>query len=715
MSDLPRHQLYLRYKEATKYVTTWLVVKGREAHFPFLHQHSEIPVATLKTIAQWVASKNLSVPGTVLEELSLVIALRTQYSEGMREGNMQSDADRSHLHFIEALKSIQTSLGSIPKVADKVPIRNRDSASGGASTKHSGFGLLTRHDLPDSDVDSQIMGCANSLSATGIYDGSEYALKALATKEEAVFHFNLLCEEFNQIRATVESLWTGHVSGRMDLTAAACVTNMALLLAQTAELAVRPVIEDFMRLNQPQRSTYIRLIAHTLYIDVASAESILNGNIYFAVYNIIQKEGRSTTTNLHHTWTQYTKWHRDRNCESSICQILEELLSIGSTAQSHADVPLIDQLSQMVATDSLNGTVSLATVFGLETLLWVEQKLQTTGYLGNPLQVLNSLLSDSLEGLDSLPSWLVGMKVTERQVLNDVLLPSRQYLHKLRSSLQTSLSATEQTPIRTILSRNPILCGLIINHIRITKQDIGLSCEKHLGGITALVHIGNALVQEKYLENYLPVTGDVRTVFRQQAASSFFIGGQSPSERGSYLHQYSLTIGASITNNIPSTRNNSLSTRNDRKTFKPQAPLSRAVDTSFRDKHQRFSLNHDDVIRMLRTSHHGMNEKYKTGISQHHPLRDAALLINGEAALLATDYLKAGNTSWSCLKAIQVALGGSFTHADRGSQHTQANSVDDAVVIAGRVFDKRTLNNDELMKKIAKAYAAETSQQLTAP
>ncbi|KAK0736598.1 hypothetical protein B0T21DRAFT_411757 [Apiosordaria backusii] len=572
MDQQPRLEVYRQYKDATKYVTTWLVVKGRETQYPIDLQPSGVPVATLERLADWVVQKRLRVPETVLKALDLVIVLRTRYSAGMRDRNNLSTADHTHLYFIQALKSIQASLQSLPQIDNRPAATDNISSN---SARERGFSLLHNPDLPDSNTESEVAECANLLSATGLQSGAQYVLRPTATKDEALFQFNLLCEEFRQVRETVQVLWIRYINGKTDLTAALCATNMAVLLSQAAESEIRPAMEQFMISNSSVRDSYTCLVASSLGIN-----------------NNLAKEM------LHDVGVQ-------------------------------------------------NNRVSLATVFGLETLLRVYEKLETAGKLQNPTETLRGLLSSSITGINNLPSWLLSMKVDGRKTLDDFLAPTHRYLQRLQDNQSAKLISSEQVPSSTLL-RNPVLCGLIVNYIRITRQNLGLSLERNLAGITAVVHTGKALVKEQYLTKAFQ-TDDIARVYHEQKADTFFIGGCEPSgiRKQEYLQKCSLTIGASITNNLPSSRPGHLSVRKEMKFFTPKAPFSRAVDESFRDKHQRFTLNCDNLVKMLSTHSTMMEKKYKAGLSaQHNPLKDAAMpfpTLHRKTTMRAVNLLSSGS------------------------------------------------------------------------
>lgn len=188
---------------------------------------------------------------------------------------------------------------------------------------------------------------------------------------------------------------------------------------------------------------------------------------------------------------------------------------MGSASIKSKEPTLVDHLSQIVASDVNGNRVSMASVFEIETLCLAQLRLDTDRK--DPVQTLKDLLTSLTSEIKALPTWLLKMKVDSNRTLHEMLVPTRSYLDSLQKD-QWAIKkkhgdSTSSVPFSKF-HRNPVYCGLEELQVRILGQNVGLAIEERLGGITAAIHLGNALGQEGYLEGL--DKGNLGVVYKAQ-------------------------------------------------------------------------------------------------------------------------------------------------------------------------------------------------------
>ncbi|KAK4653340.1 hypothetical protein QC762_512425 [Podospora pseudocomata] len=165
---------------------------------------------------------------------------------------------------------------------------------------------------------------------------------------------------------------------------------------------------------------------------------------------------------------------------------------MGSASIKSKEPTLVDHLSRIVASDVNGNRVSMASVFEIETLCLAQLRLDTDRK--DPVQTLKDLLTSLTSEIKALPTWFLKMKVDSNRTLDEMLVPTRSSLDSLQK---------DQWAIKKKHGGSTIF-----------GQNVGLAIEERLGGITAAIHLGNALGQEGYVEGL--DKGNLGVVYKAQ-------------------------------------------------------------------------------------------------------------------------------------------------------------------------------------------------------
>jgi hypothetical protein len=542
--------------------------------------------------------------------------------------------------------------------------------------------------------------------------------------------------DLDQIRETVNGNWDRYAAGKLDLAAAAVTTNMALMLARQLEDDARVDLVKIFGNMDASRQAAVQQLAKTLKITVAIANSIMQGNIYLPLYSQILKgpKGQSTTEDYQledkiffHTFQAMSDWHtgcllrgvrknrlstqegvhgshaypglwegvsienKKRCHRASVMETLTELHFLGSLKDK---APVQDHLSRGVFSAVEEKTLHLSTTFGVHLLFTIHRKLKDAGLSEHPVRSLTQFLSAATSKMSGVSA------VFHAQNSRGMIEPTCQHIKELQGDIfkklkvATKAGVISTTPFFTLL-RHPFLCGLILHSERVLVQNTALALEKNLGAINAAVHLGNAFIQEGYIQTL----GSLQFTAHIQGDKRCFLGGKRPTTKEKYLEAYGLAVGWSMANLAPTSRGGSLAARKNKLELAAPAPFSRATERQLRDPLGRVSLTEAGLIEMLRAASPRLEQVYSSAragagaLPSPSPLQHAALLLHAEGPMLGHDYLSSMEVAWRALQAVYGVM-------NRDKSLTSAEQA------AGIALGAHTIGNEPRFKTMAGAYAA---------
>ncbi|KAK4032708.1 hypothetical protein C8A01DRAFT_40850 [Parachaetomium inaequale] len=529
MNALKPYASLREYKELNNYVTRWLVCSGKDRGCPdsllkpAATNHYIINTSSFVPIAEWIegAEPAAEVPKSILSCLDRVIDLRTRHGEERRGPGRPTAADRGHLHFIDVLQDLRTVLHRLPIAAAQS--RSSPPAQGGAASNR--FGVLDTPEVSDdTEQDDEEHGIF--IPPVAWQETSVHIVDDTPTIEEGLFQFRLLLEDFRSLEATVTEQWDLYVAGKRDLAAVAVITNMASLLAKEMEKQARDFLREILEGQDDKRQATARGLANRLGISETAEASVLEGNPYFAFYfwllrkpvdssneeeYQVEEQAYSNTFKVVSAWhtdvcfmpnastnllrigegqygshTYKGHWHelpvqeRREKSRAFLLETLPELHFVGRLSKDK--VPVQDHSSRGVYQSVEGGALELSTVFAMQILLYIRNKLFDAGKTSGPLQALQSFLRSATTSISSLTPILPD---TQRR---EPLRPAYEHLLQIQDDmfkiLKTGISTSGVVATTGIftLRRSPVLCGLLLHAERILAQDTGQSSNPPLPG-----------------------------------------------------------------------------------------------------------------------------------------------------------------------------------------------------------------------------------------
>ncbi|KAK4675774.1 hypothetical protein QC764_512425 [Podospora pseudoanserina] len=250
------------------------------------------------------------------------------------------------------------------------------------------------------------------------------------------------------------------------------------IFACSLKSTVRPAIEWVVLLNPSYRNAAIELLMKPLNTTKAAVGKMRNGNAYLGFYYALFQPGHGAFPKPDFLATYRVPIENPAANQQHVNDAAQQLFTMGSASIKSKEPTLVDHLSRIVASD-------------------------VNGNRESPVETLKDLLTSLKSEIKALPTWLLKMKVDSNRTLDEMLVPTRSYLDSLQKE-QWAIKkkhggSTYNVPFSKF-HRNPVYCGLEVLQIRTFGQNVGLAIEERLGGITAAIHLGNALGQEGYLE-----------------------------------------------------------------------------------------------------------------------------------------------------------------------------------------------------------------------
>ena len=448
--------------------------------------------------------------------------------------------------------------------------------------------------------------------------------------EDALFHFRLLLEDLQRIGTVVDDQWDKYIAGRLDLAAVSVTTNMALLLAKNLENTARSTLSRVIGANVPQRQATVRQLAKSLGVSEKMADTILKGNIYLPLYNLLLGSPMSPCSAEYYrleekvyfnTFMTTTAWHTkgvlqkfsgsrircqegehgdhtytgpwealsvESKKSKSKAFIMETLPELHFLASLKTEMTVKDALSRSVVACMEDKALYMSTVFGMHILLSIHHKLNDASMSSKPLNTLHGFLKSSTSAMEDL----AGSLPTNSS--RAALSPTKQHMTEVQEDFlaqlktKTTSGVVSSTPFFTLL-RHPTLCGLQLHLERALAQDTALALKRRLGGLSAAVHLGTAFIGQGLIADL----GALQRTARIQGDNAFFVGAKPPASKAEYLTAYMLSIGGSVTNLLPaSSRTGGLAARKGRKELTAPALFSRAV----RDLFGTSSLTEEELV-----------------------------------------------------------------------------------------------------------------------
>ncbi|OAA40372.1 hypothetical protein ISF_09813 [Cordyceps fumosorosea ARSEF 2679] len=379
---------------------------------------------------------------------------------------------------------------------------------------------------------------------------------------DMIFALTTLLNDYADIRAEIRALWTEHASGRLDLAAASVATNAAIEMARSMEDEMKALFD---------KSDGVHIVTEAYFHSLCEASGIdkLDKEMSHDPYNLAAYDIADVCLiNMLTLLASYTaSVDRQETCLQTYSGKFgwyDEAL--GGKAQTKrqqwtqdmtAVLELMPDLSFLVLKLGRLSVVDELTR-GLAYVM-DDGKRRAKLWLAFALQIYVDILRDFVPDCDSLGE----MQAEVREIKHAMLTVPASDPHRVTVMRAAGLWDTDpiwaargmavsaellpqaHTAPFKFLRRNPMYCGLLVHHMRSTRQTEGLSYAATPGALLGVVQLYHALRNERLLPEHC-TWDDLQELWTLQGDASFFVG-DPPTTKEAYFSNYALSIGTSVT------------------------------------------------------------------------------------------------------------------------------------------------------------------------
>ncbi|KAK7222418.1 hypothetical protein V2G26_010421 [Clonostachys chloroleuca] len=492
-----------------------------------------IPIKSFIPLAEYIASAKepiIEVPESVIKIAIRVIRVRSQFSSRLSDQGAEPslESDKTHSHFVDILKRVLGVLNQCRPTTDsqKRPVSESIQKS---------FSLLTVEEPSQSFLDASDAELPPKVRAD---DGT----------------------------GEVKLVWLASSHGTVDVSAAGVVSNTAIDLARYLIDQVLPLLKDHGGSYDFGARYALELIKE-------------RGHFHHAVPTFTREMLDDFYKDVDETMLLALNAIKRRE----MCRCYSEMSGGRAGSEIHAQVTDILQVTpykiqedNIIFADFYGDLIDLLynsdrypiedeSVRGIREL---REKHQSPFYLAFAAQIildihhtLGSRVSRPLAQLTKELNFMDNL-IDKHYQTEDVDLDEKTDCRCLRSFqsdikyFQADPTLKHRNPNRPsnrvhatspptkhrILKLSPVLCGIAIFSFRSTMHDVGFKAFNRSRSIVYAVHLYNALVKEKLVEN---------TWVDMQLAENFFgerniFAGKKPSDTDGYLKQLMLQDGMTV-------------------------------------------------------------------------------------------------------------------------------------------------------------------------
>lgn len=200
-----------------------------------------IAISDFNTLSQFIAEKNVSVPGTFSSTLDRLIKVRSAFGSQLAKHGAALNPIKTEKHnfFLGVLTAVRDVLKHLFAEPGKASVEE-------LSNRFDGLDVYEpTEDAPDVVRPQQVA------------DNVVYEAEPSLSFEDVLCAYTLLVNDLNKIRARIEWIWSNFKAGIFDLPAAALATNTAIDLAHSLIDEVMPLTKAHDGLRQIVTKFYL--------------------------------------------------------------------------------------------------------------------------------------------------------------------------------------------------------------------------------------------------------------------------------------------------------------------------------------------------------------------------------------------------------------------------------------------------------------------------
>lgn len=521
----------------------------------------------------------------ILEVLKDVISRRKEWGKNFKLPDPTTTASNErHKHFVAVLEEVHQILCGVMSalhLSKGQPLADviQSGESSDERVLSNMFAILDIEESVDQDETITIpsKGASSAQPATATYN-----LEDQVDEEEIYFSIYCFFKDFRDLRPQISQIWADYQSGVLDLAAAAITTNVYLEMLQRAEtklLASLP--KKFNLLNYEKIALLLQMVvAVTRGVDPSFRHQkgdIINMDLQdiadftcLPVYIILSSflpvlEGSSVPVMKPGFFGevdlsgQPLSWRAMFNQDKIV--LLELLPEYCILNKIRNELPIQDELSRGLREMTHTKKIPIWLVLGCRIYLDIHHTmLSKTGMAHKELQAEGLHVSKTLQ---EYADFSKDMSVETWPKQNDKFLQ----MIKLEADLwvnkdtiavaqkkvfnSAGLSESYIKPY-SLISRQPILCGLMLFRLNLRMQEAGTTLVNAWGSLPSIMHLYNATKQESPVDSF-PPWQDIEAIFKIQGKERIFVGDY-PTFTDEYIKRFCLVMGYSASMFAPNRR-----------------------------------------------------------------------------------------------------------------------------------------------------------------
>jgi hypothetical protein len=565
----------------------------------------KVTTQELVAMAQVIANQRPSVktPSVITTLLRSAIALRKRCSQWFSEqAGHQATKNQTHSHFVTVLEKI---LGLIqptdPDQEHSVATSFNLVTDPQIDTLNNIFDVLN---IEESEM-AEIESTSANRDITGTVAASPRRRYDVESDDEEVY-FALYCffDDLNRLREYLQILWGDYRNGEEDLVSASVTTNMAFQLVKQAEeelISTLPKLKSYteisgvfyflmchLRGQDPEYRQEHDDVVNPAMLDVAEWLYMPVASAIGSFCNVIQNNHvpvlKPGHFGIYDPTTDRTKLSPRQRIREDRIVLLESFpeFFVAGKLRSHQKLPVPDELTNGLVSTFSTKEAPLWVIYACQVFLDIHHTLRAdvsralsdlrgTGvrasislkqyFSSSGLRLFTNWPSSNEKGVENLSKFIKQWAVDDafEFVKSEMLgggLPKRM----------------RPEPF-ALLSRHPVLCGLLQFKVYTEMKYFGIVLAGAWGSILYVAHMYNACRQAGYLKEW-EVWPDMELIMDIHSRESMFLG-QVPKTPEQWLKSMTLMLGVAPESFARFTRVNQLKfSKKGPKMMSSKSPLS---------------------------------------------------------------------------------------------------------------------------------------------
>jgi hypothetical protein len=525
-----------------------------------------------------------ALPG-ILEVLKDVISRRKEWGKNFKIPDPAAAASNErHKHFVTVLEEVHQILGGVMNALHISTLKSSANAveDGKLSDEKALTNIFAILDIEESVDQEETVTVPSQGPSSAPTTTVTYELEDEVDEEEIYFSIYCFFKDFQDLRPQISQSWADYISGILDLAAVAVTTNVYLEMLQRAETKLLASIPKKFKLFDYEKITLLfqKTIAITRDVDPAFRQQkgdLINMDLrdvadftclptYIFLSSFlpviqgsiapVMKPGFFGDVDLS---GQPLSWRDTVNQDKIV--LLELFPEYCILNQIRNELPVQDELSRGLREMMRTKKIPMWLVLGCRIYLDIHHTmLSNIGKAHKDLQTEGLHVSKTLQEYAdfskdmSIENWpKQNDKVLQMIKLEADLWVNKDTIAVAQKKVFNSAGLSEEyMKPYSLLSRQPLLCGLMLFRLNLLMQEAGTTLVNAWGSLPSTLHLYNALKHECPPATFHPWQ-DLDALIRIQSPQRIFVG-DCPTTTAEYIKRFCLVMGYSAAMLAPNRR-----------------------------------------------------------------------------------------------------------------------------------------------------------------